>query len=93
MMLKRFCDRCGVQLESDCTRCVVRFRSGPLHPAEVEVDLCTDCIDKAFGGGFTARITAEYAAKRKAAEEQRKKRLAKKTPAPAAEATDEQEDE
>lgn len=89
MMLKHFCDRCGRQLESGFTRCVVRFRSGPLRPAEAEVDLCPGCIDMAFGDGFTERITAEYAAKRKAAEERRKERLAKKTPAPAAEANDE----
>ena len=92
-MMKHFCDRCGAQLESGFTRCVVRFRSGPLRPAEVEVDLCTDCIDRAFGDGFTARITAEYAAKRKAAEKRKQERLAKKTPAPPAEAIDEWEDE
>lgn len=92
-MLKRFCDRCGAQLELGFTRCVVHFRSGPLRFADAEVDLCTSCIDRAFGDGFTERVAAEYAAKRKAAEERRKERLAKKTPAPTAEATDEQEEE
>lgn len=92
-MIKHFCDRCGVQLEQGFTQCVVRFRRGPLRFTEKEIELCPDCIDRAFGEGFTARVSAELADKRKAAEERKQARLANKTSAPPTEATDEWEDE
>lgn len=76
-MLKHFCDRCGKQLEGIFVKADVRFRAG-LPRVDVGIEFCKECVDLAFGQGFTERLEAQQAEKQKEMKRRREERLAKK---------------
>ena len=78
-MVKHFCDRCGKEMSGFGNYVVaeLRIRKGLPRGAH-DIELCMDCVDKAFGNGFAARCEVEYAEKKKAAQERMAARKAQK---------------
>lgn len=78
-MVKHFCNRCNKELNlaDNYILADVRIRRG-LPRENHTIELCMDCVDKAFGEGFADRCEAEYAEKKKAEQAYRAARLAKK---------------
>ena len=78
-MVKHYCDRCGKEIAGlgNYVFAEIRIRRG-LPTGTYALELCKECVDKAFGVGFSDKCEAEYAEKKKAMEERKAARLAEK---------------
>lgn len=78
-MVKHYCDRCGKEIAGlgNYILAEIRIRKG-LPTGTYVMELCKQCVDKSFGEGFTAKCEADYAERKKAAEERKAARMEQK---------------